>query len=70
MDPNANLAEQDRLLTAESNTDKRRRSELRRALLGWLTSGGFAPDWKKYPDATAAYRTWVKQSAKFQDLAR
>ena len=70
MDPNANLREQDELLAATSRIDKQRRSELRRALQGWLASGGFAPDWKAYPKATAAYRAWVRMSAQFADLYR
>lgn len=69
MDPNANLAEQARLLSPElSIRDRRRRSELRQALRDWLTTGGFAPDWAKYPDATKAYRAWTRKAAKFTDL--
>lgn len=70
MDPNANLAEQSQLLDASSNDDRRRRAELRRALQAWIAGGGFAPDWSKYPEAARAYRAWVRQSAKFADLAR
>ena len=70
MDPNANLAEQSRLLQAESRHDKQRRAELRRALQEWLARGGYAPTWADYPDATKAYRAWVRNSARFADLAR
>lgn len=70
MDPNANLAEQDQLLNADTRIDKQRRSELRRALQDWLNHGGFAPAWTKYPEATKAYKHWVRQSAKFADLWR
>lgn len=70
MDPNANLAEQSTLLTAEARSDKRRRSELREALLNWLNAGGFAPDWSKHPEATKAYRKWTRDRAKFADLYR
>lgn len=70
MDPNANLAEQDRLLNAETRTDKQRRSELRQALQAWIASGGFQPTWNAYPTATAAYRKWVRNAKRFQDLYR
>lgn len=70
MDPNANLAEQETLLTATDRTDILRRAELRRALQGWLAGDGFAPDWTKYPAATKAYRAWVRKAAKFADLYR
>lgn len=70
MDPNANLKEQNDLLNAESLSDKRRRAELRRALADWLWSGGFKPDWSKYPDAAKAFRKWQRNMVKFQDLVR
>lgn len=70
MDPNANLQEQATLLDAMDRSDRRRLSELRHALQSWLTSGGFAPNWNTFPQATKAYKAWVRQSAKFQDLAR
>lgn len=70
MDPNANLKEQAELLNATSNYDKRRRSELRQALQAWIANGGFAPDWSAYPEATKAYKQWVRDSRKFQDLWR
>ena len=70
MDPHANLSEQATLVDATGAYDKRRRAELRRALQEWLCSGGFQPTWKAFPDATKAYRKWVRESAKFADLWR
>lgn len=76
MDPNANLREQAELLLPTwqvsdlSTYDRRRLSELRRALQAWLSSGGFAPDSKAYPDAWKLYLVWVRKSARFADLAR
>ena len=70
MDPCANLAEQARLLACESASDKARRRELREALSEWLAHGGFAPKWGAYPEAAKAYRAWVRDRAKFQDLYR
>ena len=59
MDPNANLAEQQRIVTIpaseRSSDQKRRLSELRAALKGWLRGGGFPPEWMKYPQATATF---------------
>jgi hypothetical protein len=70
MDPNANLAEQERLLTysyAEKlsvfgGTPREaacryvdRQAELRAALRAWLTSGGAEPDWTKAPNARKYY---------------
>lgn len=62
MDPNANLAEQERILAEiprvpTSSTlllrDKRARlKELRVALVDWLKAGGFEPAWSKCPKAT------------------
>jgi hypothetical protein len=57
MDPNANLQAQERLLTEEDcrqMTVRARVRELRAALSGWLSAGGFAPDWIQAP--TAAHR--------------
>lgn len=70
MDPNANLKEQQELLTATSNDDKRRRRELREALQGWLDHKGFAPTWTDYPEATKAFRVWQRSRLRFQDLHR
>jgi hypothetical protein len=71
MDPNANLAEQERILTYTNEAkwavfggkdiaQGRRRaarelSELRWALYGWLQAKGFAPDWSKAPNARQYY---------------
>jgi len=59
MDPNANLAEQQWLLTCrrdERDADDRLvLRELRAALRGWLDRGGFAPDWTQYPQAAKYY---------------
>lgn len=54
MDPNANLREQ------STCTDPARLRELRQALGLWLESGGFAPDWDAYPDATKDFRSWFR----------
>lgn len=70
MDPNANLAEQERLLDSQERHDRRRLSELRHALEDWLAGGGFAPDWNKYPDASKAFKKWRRNCAKYIDLAR
>lgn len=63
MDPNANLREQEEILTALATTLKgigaktvrRRLRELRDALTGWLQGQGFAPDWAKCPKAAKYY---------------
>lgn len=70
MDPNANLSEQSRLLNTTARSDRARLSELRHALAGWLSGGGFQPDWNAHPDATKAFKLWRRQAAKFGDLAR
>lgn len=59
MDPNANLACQERLLLA----GKRRCAELRdlrEALRGWLAQGGFEPSWAACPRAACYYNGRVK----------
>ena len=66
MDPNANLIEQERILDAladfvvpmnasTENGHRRRLRELRRALKGWIGSGGFAPEWVKAPRASVYF---------------
>lgn len=72
MDPNSNLAAQNRLLQQSTldTVDKARRRELREALAGWLARGGFPPDWTRYPQAATEYRKWCRMRAKFSDLAR
>lgn len=70
MDPNANLREQEEILTEIDNlpTNRHRKGErrlrprlieLRQALIRWLSDGGFEPDWTKAPKASiyfAPYR--------------
>ena len=71
MDPNANLEEQRTLIAKLPDLqayDRRRLSELRRALQGWLTSGGFEPDWSTAE--RGEFRRWERKAAKFQDLVR
>ncbi len=59
MDPNANLQEQERIL---SSSDLRpRMRELREALHGWCRGGGYAPQWDKCPRAARAYWRWLKR---------
>ena len=59
MDPNANLSEQQRIVSIppseRTSEQKRRLSELRAVLKGWLRGGGFAPKWEAHPDAAAAF---------------
>lgn len=71
MDPNANLQNQQNLLSYIES--KRRRGddipasvrsqllEARRALRAWLTSGGFEPDWMAYGRTSTAFRAWMKR---------
>ena len=70
MDPNANLAEQARLVDATEREDIMRRKELREALQNWLDHGGFVPTWKAYPAASKAFRAWQRNRIRFQDLYR
>ena len=57
MDPNANLAEQERILNEDSATrDRSRLKDLRFALRSWLDRGGFRPsNWSECPKASAYY---------------
>lgn len=59
MDPNANLGEQDAILTRwigdPWSIDLARLAALRRALRAWLESGGFPPEWSEYPTAARYY---------------
>ena len=65
MDPNANLHEQEQLLTrfwrARDTRDAwmrdhyARLTELRDALAHWLDHGGFEPNWTKAPRASTFY---------------
>lgn len=66
MDPNANLQEQENILTTAWNRlpargttkaqDRAELRELRRALVEWLRAGGFAPQWQKCPVASRYWR--------------
>lgn len=61
MDPNANILEQETLLTERfltdhlTSDDSDRLHELRIALVEWLGKGGFEPDWSKAPLASQYY---------------
>jgi hypothetical protein len=62
MDPNANLAEQEELITVLKphkpgtvNARVSRLWDLRQALYDWLRDGGFEPDWTKAPNAAKHY---------------
>jgi hypothetical protein len=64
MDPNANLAEQERIIVANrigdvhihvSQETKARYLDLRTALAEWLQKGGFEPDWEQAPNARKYY---------------
>lgn len=58
MDPNANLQEQERILT--TGGDRARLRELRVALGEWLEGGGFAPDWSQAPRAARAFKGYFQ----------
>ena len=68
MDPNANLAEQERCIVAIRDRDYMlpkagiRLKELRDALRLWLRAGGFHPDWDAYPEAKAG---WIRHGQAF-----
>lgn len=51
MDPNAAL----RMIDESDRVDADTR-EVMRGLHGWLSRGGFAPDWDEYPTGTRRYR--------------
>lgn len=68
MDPNANLHEQDRILSqptgAYHDTESwHRLDELRHALYDWLKRGGFAPEWDRYPAVRSGFRQWMRRRA-------
>lgn len=75
MDPNANLQEQERILSdrpappAEPHSEiaAPRLRELRTALSAWLLRGGFEPDWTKAPKAA---RYYVRNGAKLWERGR
>lgn len=59
MDPEANLREQEAILTERAQggrVDAARLRELREALVGWLRGGGFAPTWARAPLAAKYYQ--------------
>lgn len=60
MDPNANLQEQERILQQplyeRPHHAQVRLRELRQALTGWLSAGGFEPDWSDCPNAARYYK--------------
>ncbi len=63
MDPNANLAEQDRIIVRNTGGsfapvmgDLDRLRELRKSLRVWLANGGFEPDWTAFPLAAQSFR--------------
>jgi hypothetical protein len=62
MDPNANLQEQERIISRNNPTvgripseDRLRLRELRIALLAWIQGGGFSPRWEDCPNAAKYY---------------
>lgn len=56
MDPNANLQEQEDLLTrTDVSFDEEWLLNLRFNLCQWLRMGGFEPDWEACPNAAAYY---------------
>jgi len=62
MDPDANLAEQERLISEMATSDDTTDADivllakLRYALSRWLQSGGFEPDWTAGPTARRFYK--------------
>jgi hypothetical protein len=57
MDPNANLASQEQILSTRSaGVLGARLFDLRAALIAWLALGGFEPDWDKAPHARQYFR--------------
>lgn len=82
MDPEANLTEQEAILTAlraaspdevramRIRGERERLRELRDALLDWLNAGGFEPDWTKHPHAADFYEQRARDGQwilKYQD---
>jgi hypothetical protein len=65
VDPNANLAEQERIINRiEADAPMRRQFrrqqderlvDLRQALYDWIRDGGFEPDWSQAPYAAKYY---------------
>lgn len=63
MDPDANLREQERILTSAPPRDRARLKELREALWGWLNHHGFEPCWSTCPKAAKHYRSYGGSNA-------
>jgi hypothetical protein len=61
MDPNANLAEIATLLDTKGALDRARRTELCRALHGWVSGGGLEPNWVAFPAASKFFKGWVRR---------
>lgn len=65
MDPNANLEEQESILTAVTPTkpmlytERRRLTDLRLALSEWIAGGGAEPDWTKGRRAARYYGHFI-----------
>ena len=62
MDPNATLAEMDRIMSAANGkishvkgADRARLIELTTALREWWIAGGFDPNWDLYPFGTTRF---------------
>lgn len=60
MDPDANLREQENILSSSARgaEDRVRLKELREALWGWLRSHGFEPRWSECPKASKHYKSY------------
>lgn len=60
MDPNANLALIDSFLRLRMTGEEV--DEMVDNLAGWLATGGFAPDWERYPLGTSYFNTRQAQA--------
>lgn len=60
MDPNANLQEQEAILTAGAKgpANRIRLHDLREELWRWLDRRGFEPQWSKCPKASRHYKEY------------
>lgn len=68
MDANVNLQQQAVIIARRGAAlagDRILLAELRRALALWLRTGGFAPDWRAYPEAARYFtmRGWHTDNA-------
>lgn len=63
MDPNANLQEQQQIITIPFSERTKEQSarliELRKALRRWIEAGGFEPAWHSFPRASEYYFRWI-----------